>query len=153
MDDFIDNDDDVAPVGSVDGNSLAMSNKRLVSSAPSIDASTFAAELARHSLDAMYLAAIDCIQQMAQGGMSFGAAPPCGADAAPKDMVPTVIALRVWSEFQCWIHSAWPMVKVQYANFQSRDKAKRQLDHLLAKQQASSNVEILIRLPRQWVPK
>ncbi|KAJ2801684.1 hypothetical protein H4S07_004869, partial [Coemansia furcata] len=153
MGDFIDDDDDVAPVGSVGGDGFATSNKRLVSSAPSIDASAFAAELARHSPDAMYLAAIDCIQQMAQGATSFGAAPPCGADAAPKDMVPAVIALRVWSEFQCWIHSARPTVKVQYTNFQSRDKAKRQLDHLLAKQQAGSNVEISIRPPRQWVPK
>ncbi|KAJ2838258.1 hypothetical protein FBU31_000964 [Coemansia sp. 'formosensis'] len=153
MGDFIDDDDDVAPVGSVDGDGSATSNRRLVSSAPSVDASAFAAELAHHSPDAMYLAAIDCIQQMAQGAMSFGAAPPCGADAAPKDMVPAVIALQVWSEFQCWIHSVQPTVKVQYANFQSRDKAKRQLDHLLAKQQAGSNVEILIRLPRQWVPK
>ncbi|KAJ2816555.1 hypothetical protein FBU31_006534, partial [Coemansia sp. 'formosensis'] len=147
MDDFIDDDDDVAPVGSVDGDGSAMSNKRLVSSAPSVDASTFVAELARHSPDAMYLAAIDCIQQMAQGVTSFGAAPPCGADAAPKDMVPVVIALWMWSEFQCWIHSAQLMVKVQYANFQSHDKAKRQLDHLLAKQQAGSNVEISIRPP------
>ncbi|KAJ2826459.1 hypothetical protein FBU31_003436 [Coemansia sp. 'formosensis'] len=147
MDDFIDDDDNVAPVGSMDGDDLAMSNRRLVSSAPSVDANTFVAELARHSLDAMYLAAIDCIQQMAQGATLFGMAPPCGADAAPKDMVPTVIALQVWSEFQCWIHSARPTVKVQYANFQSCDKAKRQLDHLLAKQQASSNMEISIRPP------
>ncbi|KAJ2840358.1 hypothetical protein FBU31_000480, partial [Coemansia sp. 'formosensis'] len=153
MGDFIDDDDDVAPVGSVDGDGSAMSNRRLVSSAPSVDASAFAAELARHLLDAMYLAAIDCIQQMAQGVTSFGAAPPFGADADPKDMVPTVIALWVWSEFQCWIHSARPTVKVQYANFQSCDKVRRQLDHLLAKQQAGSNMEISIRLPRQWVPK
>ncbi|KAJ2836017.1 hypothetical protein FBU31_001476, partial [Coemansia sp. 'formosensis'] len=153
MGDFIDDDDDVAPVGSVDGDGSATSNKRLVSSAPSVDASAFAAELACHLPDAMYLAAIDCIQQMAQGVTSFGTAPPFGADADPKDMVPAVIALRVWSEFQCWIHSARPTVKVQYANFQSCDKARRQLDHLLAKQQAGSNVEISIRPPRQWVPK
>ncbi|KAJ2826032.1 hypothetical protein FBU31_003551, partial [Coemansia sp. 'formosensis'] len=153
MGDFIDDDDDVAPVGSVDGDGLATSSRHLASSAPSVDASTFVAELARHSPDAMYLAAIDCILQMAQGATSFGAAPPCGADAAPKDMVPAVIALRVWSEFQCWIHSARPTVKVQYGNFHSRDKAKRQLDHLLAKQQAGVNVEISIKPPRQWVPK
>ncbi|KAJ2795239.1 hypothetical protein H4S07_006538, partial [Coemansia furcata] len=153
MDDFIDDDDDKAPVGSVGGDGFATSNRHLVSSAPSVDASAFAAELARHSPNAMYLAAIGCIQQMAQGATSFGAAPHCGADAAPKDMVPTVIALWVWSEFQCWIHSAWPTVKVQYANFQSHNKVKRQLDHLLAKQQAGANVEISIRPLRQWVPK
>ncbi|KAJ2827419.1 hypothetical protein FBU31_003176 [Coemansia sp. 'formosensis'] len=155
MDDLIDddNDDKVVPVGSVDSDSFTTSNRCLVSLVPSVDASTFAAELAHHSPDAMYLAAIDCIQQMAQGVTSFGMAPPCGTDAVPKDMVPAVIALRVWSEFQCWIHSARPMVKVQYANFHSCDKAKRQLDHLLAKQQASSNMEISIRLLQQWVPK
>ncbi|KAJ2799135.1 hypothetical protein H4S07_005524, partial [Coemansia furcata] len=153
MGDFIDDDDDVAPVGSVGGDGSAKSSRRLVSTAPSIDASAFAAELARHSPDAMYLATIDCIQQMAQGATSFGGVPPFRADAAPKDMVPAVIALRVWSEFQCWIHSARPTVKVQYTNFQSLNKAKRQLDHLLAKQQAGANVEISIRPPRQWVPK
>ncbi|KAJ2839611.1 hypothetical protein FBU31_000666 [Coemansia sp. 'formosensis'] len=153
MDDFINDDDDVVPVGSVDGDGSATSSRHLVSSAPSVDVSAFAAELVRHSLDAMYLVAIDCIQQMAQGVMSFGTAPSCGMDAVPKNMVPTVIALRVWSEFQCWIHSAQPTVKVQYANFQSCDKAKRQLDHLLAKQQAGSNVEISIRPLQQWVPK
>ncbi|KAJ2822435.1 hypothetical protein GGI24_003945 [Coemansia furcata] len=154
MGDFIDDDDDdVVPVGSMDGDGSAMSSRRLVSMVPSVIASAFVAELARHSPDAMYLAAIGCIQQMAQGATSFGVAPHCGADVALKDMVPTVIALWVWSEFQCWIHSAWPMVKVQYANFQSHNKAKRQLDHLLAKQQAGANVEISIRPPQQWVPK
>ncbi|KAJ2812954.1 hypothetical protein H4S07_001030 [Coemansia furcata] len=153
MGDFIDDDNDVAPVGSVGSDGSAKSSRHLVSTAPSIDVSTFAAELACYSPDAMYLVTIDCIQQMAQGVTSFGVAPPCGADATPKDMVPTVIALRVWSEFQCSIHSARPTVKVQYANFQSRDKAKRQLDHLLAKQQAGANVEISLRPPRQWVPK
>ncbi|KAJ2810153.1 hypothetical protein H4S07_002836 [Coemansia furcata] len=153
MDDFIDDDDDVAPVGSVDGDGSAMSSRRLVSMMPSVDASAFAAELVHHSPDAMYLAAIACIQKMAQGATSFGAVPPFHADVAPKDMAPAIIALRMWSEFQCWIHSAQLTVKVQYANFQSRDKAKRQLDHLLAKQQAGANVEISIRPPRQWVPK
>ncbi|KAJ2800829.1 hypothetical protein H4S07_005083, partial [Coemansia furcata] len=150
MGDFIDDDDDKAPVGSVDGDGSAKSSRRLVSTVPSVDASAFAAELAHHSPDAMYLAAIYCIQQMAQGATSFGGVPPFRADAAPKDMVPAVIALRVWSEFQCWIHSARPTVKVQYTNFQSLNKAKRQLDHLLAKQQAGANVEISIRLPQQW---
>ncbi|KAJ2812379.1 hypothetical protein H4S07_001441, partial [Coemansia furcata] len=93
MGDFINDDNDVAPVGSMDGDGSAMSNRHLVSSAPSVDVSTFAAELACHLPDAMYLAAIGFIQQMAQGAMSFGMAPPCGMDAAPKDMVPTVIAL------------------------------------------------------------
>ncbi|KAJ2824743.1 hypothetical protein GGI24_003331 [Coemansia furcata] len=93
MDDFIDDDDDVVPVGSMDGDGSATSSRHLVSTVPIVDASAFAAELAHHLLDAMYLAAIDCIQKMAQGVTSFGVAPPCDADAAPKDMVPTVIAL------------------------------------------------------------
>ncbi|KAJ2813793.1 hypothetical protein GGI24_006496, partial [Coemansia furcata] len=94
MDDFIDDDDDVVPVGSVDGDGSAMSSRRLVSTVPSVDASAFAAELAHHSPDAMYLAAIDCIQKMAQGATSFGAVPPFGEDVAPKDMVPAAIVLR-----------------------------------------------------------
>ncbi|KAJ2829067.1 hypothetical protein GGI24_002232 [Coemansia furcata] len=153
MDDFIDDDDDVAPVGSMDGNSSAMSSRCLVSMMPSVDASAFAAELAHHLPDAMYLAAIDCIQKMAQRATLFGAVPPFGVDPAPKDMAPAIIALQMWSEFQCWIHSVWPMVTVQYANFQSCNKVKRQMDHLLAKQQAGANMEISIRLLQQWVPK
>ncbi|KAJ2353485.1 hypothetical protein GGH92_000626 [Coemansia sp. RSA 2673] len=175
MDDFIDDDDDddgdVAPVRSVGDTDLSTASERLISSVPSLEAAAFATELARHSPDAMYSAAINYIQQMAQGVTSFNTTSHSGSALSlspntafrasssrasgpePTKAVSAGIALRVWAEFQHWIHTARPTVQVQYASIQIRDKAKKQLDHLLNKQQAGASVEISIKPPQRWVPK
>ncbi|KAJ2883767.1 hypothetical protein H4R27_002537 [Coemansia aciculifera] len=171
MDDFIDDNDDVGSAKNLSSTGLSTANGRLISSAPTLEATVFATELARHSPDAMYSAAISYIQQMARGVTSFSTAsisssvsslsPDTTSRASslrasglePTRAVSAGIALRVWAEFQHWIHTARPTVRVQYASFPIRDKAKMQLDHLLAKQQAGTNVEISIKPPQRWVPK
>ncbi|KAJ2064655.1 hypothetical protein GGI17_000797 [Coemansia sp. S146] len=168
MDDFIDDDDDgdVASAKNLSSTGLSTANECKISSAPTLEATAFATELARHSPDDMYSAAISYIQQMAQGVTSFNTASIISSVSSlsqdttarasgpkPTREVSAGIALRVWAEFQHWIHTAKPTVRVQYASFQIRDKAKRQLDHLLAKQQAGANVEISIKPPQRWVPK
>ncbi|KAJ2734834.1 hypothetical protein IW152_002052 [Coemansia sp. BCRC 34962] len=153
MDDFID-DGGMGPEQDLVGTHSSTGNGRLVSLAPSMTLDAFATELARYSSDAMFSAVVGYIQQMARGDTSFSTDPPSGTDPSSADAVPAAsIALRVWGEFKHWLHTVKPTVRVQYANFEVRDKAKRQLDHLLARQLADANVEISINPPPQWVPK
>ncbi|KAJ2325537.1 hypothetical protein GGI00_005007, partial [Coemansia sp. RSA 2681] len=163
MDDFIEDDDDdsggMAPVAGADlvaGRFASMglgspvsapTGERLIAQQPSPAADAFATELRQHSADDMYMSATDYIRQMAQGVASLSST---GASGLP---VPASIALRVWAEFQRWIHMVRPAVRVQYASQQERDKAKQQVDHLLKLQRAGADVEVLIKPPPQWVPE
>ncbi|KAJ2451654.1 hypothetical protein GGF42_004209 [Coemansia sp. RSA 2424] len=163
MDDFIDDDDDdsggMAPVAGADlatGRFASMSlgspasaptGECLIAQQPSLAADAFAAELKQYSADVMYLSATDYIQQMAQGVASLSST---GASGEP---VSASIALRVWAEFECWIRTVRPAVQAQYASQPERDKAKRQMDHLLKLQKAGADVDISIKPLPQWVPE
>ncbi|KAJ1652079.1 hypothetical protein GGF38_005439, partial [Coemansia sp. RSA 25] len=160
MDDFIDDDDSgMAPMAGADlatGRFASMSlgsptsaptGEHLIAQQPSLAADAFAAELRQHSADVMYSSATDYIRQMAQGIASLSST---GASGEP---VSASIALRVWAEFQHWIHTVRPAVRVQYASQPECDKAKRQMDHLLRLQRAGADVEISIKPPQRWVPK
>ncbi|KAJ2327363.1 hypothetical protein GGI00_004486, partial [Coemansia sp. RSA 2681] len=165
MDAFIEDDDDdddsggMTPVAGTDfaivrfasmglsSPASAPTGERLIAQQPSLAADAFAAELRQHSADVMYTSATDYIRQMAQGVASLSST---GASGSP---VPASIALRVWAEFQRWIHMVRPAVRVQYASQPERDKAKQQMDHLLRLQRAGADVDISIKPPPQWVPE
>ncbi|KAJ2024743.1 hypothetical protein GGI06_000869, partial [Coemansia sp. S85] len=147
MDDFIDDDDVASARDSGDAQS-SMGNGRLASPSPAMTQDAFAAELARYSAEVMYTAYVGYIRQMARGETSFDA-DPNSAIALPS----VAIALRVWAEFKHWVHTVKPTVRVQYPSFEVRDRAKRQFDHLVARQLADANVEISINPPPQWVPR
>ncbi|KAJ2740541.1 hypothetical protein GGI20_005752, partial [Coemansia sp. BCRC 34301] len=159
MADFIDDDDEVPPVANagsttgrfasmdLSGTTLAPAIERSIVSGPSMSADMFAAELRRVSADVMYSSAVGYIRQLAQGVGSFDSADTSDSSVSAS------IALRVWAEFKNWVHTVRPAVHVQYASREERDKAKRQLHHLLAIQKATANVEISIKPSPRWVPK
>ncbi|KAJ2077379.1 hypothetical protein H4R24_005168 [Coemansia sp. RSA 988] len=87
--------------------------------------------LRQYSANDMYKAIMMYIRSLAVGDPSLEEL-ASDADGGQKPVIGVQLALRLWTEFQNWIVTALPTVRVRYANVRIHDAVQAQLMLLMA---------------------